>query len=143
MAATSSEDLELRAEINVTPLVDVVLVLLVIFMVVAPLLQHELPVDLPVARSARNAEPADRLVLAVEPDGALSLSGVPVTRQELSARLEQLVAGGGGRTIFLAAAASLRYGAVVEVMDLCRAAGVTSIGVLTRRTGDASPGAGG
>jgi biopolymer transport protein ExbD len=67
----------------------------------------------------------------------------PVRCRGSGAPLEQLVAGGGGRALFLAAAASLSYGAVAEVMDLCRAAGVTSIGVLTRRTGDAPPGSGG
>jgi biopolymer transport protein ExbD len=132
MSATPTENLELRAEINVTPLVDVVLVLLVIFMVVAPLLQHKLPVELPVAQTARKTQPTDRITLTIESDGGLNLAGVPVAREELSARLEELLAGAGTRVIFLAAAAGLSYGTVVEVMDRCRAAGVTTIGVLTR-----------
>jgi biopolymer transport protein TolR len=101
-------------------------------MVVAPLLQHELPVDLPVAQTAREAQPTDQITLTIAADGGLTLADITVKREELGARLEQLLAGAGTRTIFLAAAAGLSYGTVVEVMDRCRAAGVTTIGVLTR-----------
>ena len=136
MAFSTADDAELKAEINVTPLVDVVLVLLVIFMVVAPMLHHhEVPVELPVAKTARDTDAADQVTLAVADDGTLTLAGAPVSHAELGARLRELYSGRSERTIFLAAARNLAYGAVVDVLDQCREAGVTTIGILARRVG--------
>ncbi len=133
MAFSPTDDAELKAEINVTPLVDVVLVLLVIFMVVAPMLHHhEVPVELPVAETARDAD-TDQVTLAVADDGTLTLAGTSVSHAELGPRLRELYAGRVERTIFLAAARNLAFGAVVDVLDQCREAGVTTIGILARQ----------
>jgi biopolymer transport protein ExbD len=135
MAFSPTDDADLKAEINVTPLVDVVLVLLVIFMVVAPLLHHEVPVELPVSKTARDTDAADQVTLAVADDGTLTLAGASVSHAELGMRLRELYAGRVDRTIFLAAARNLTFGAVVDVLDQCREAGVTTIGILARRVG--------
>jgi len=124
----------LRCEINVTPLVDVMLVLLVIFMVVTPMLRLELPIDLPETKSGTPAEHADQVILSVDGDGALLLNGAPVVADALEATIRDLFAQRDERTIFLEADRSLPYAKVVDLMDACRAAGVSRIGVLTRKS---------
>jgi biopolymer transport protein ExbD len=121
-----------RAEINVTPLVDVVLVLLVIFMVVTPLLKQEAPIELPVTKSSQAASDARQLTLAIAADGGLTLDGEALARDRLAERLASVFAGRSDRTVFLAADKSLPYATVVEVIDACRAAGVNTIGLVTK-----------
>jgi biopolymer transport protein TolR len=121
-----------RAEINVTPLVDVVLVLLVIFMVVTPLLKEETPVELPVTRSSEAASESRQLTLAILASGELTLDGEALARDRLAERLRSVFAERADRTLFLAADRSLPYATVVEVIDACREAGVTTIGLVTQ-----------
>jgi biopolymer transport protein ExbD len=131
MAMTVSSDDELRAEINVTPLVDVVLVLLVILLLVAPMLKEELPVELPLATHADEQGGAGTPTLTVAADGSVAFEGEPVPSDDLGARLTALYAARADKTVMLAADRSLTYARVVEVMDACRAAGVERIGVVT------------
>jgi biopolymer transport protein ExbD len=126
---------ELRAELNVTPFVDVMLVLLVIFMVVAPQLTRETPVDLPAAKHARATDAGDRLILAVGADGALTLDGLAVAREELPARVREMLAGRSDGALLLEADRAVAHGVVVEVLDECRSGGVTAIGIVTRPHG--------
>jgi biopolymer transport protein TolR len=133
MAINLGEDEELKSEINVTPLVDVVLVLLVIFMVVTPLMKQEVPVELPLAESSRQTQDLSQITLSMLADGALLLNREEIPRAELTTRLAALYATRADKTIFLAADRSLLYERVVEVMDECRAAGVTTIGVITQK----------
>jgi biopolymer transport protein ExbD len=133
MAINLGEDEELKSEINVTPLVDVVLVLLVIFMVVTPLLKQEVPVELPLAKSGRQTQDLAQLTLSILADGSLLLNGEGIPREELTARLTGIYAARADKTIFLEADRHLLYDRVVEVMDECRAAGVTTIGVITKK----------
>jgi biopolymer transport protein ExbD/biopolymer transport protein TolR len=123
----------LRAEINVTPLVDVVLVLLVIFMVVTPLLRQEAPVELPISRHSQQANDTRQLTLAIGADGSLSLSGEALGRDRLAERLESIFRDRADKTLFLSADRSLAYASVVDVIDACREAGVTAIGLLTQK----------
>src|SRR5262245_7112694 len=123
---------ELRCDINVTPLVDVMLVLLVIFMVVTPLLQREVPVDLPLAVTGREAESAVQVTLTATAEGGILLDGEPVTDGALPERLRDLYATRTDHTVFLAADRGLPYSRVVDLMDVCRIAGVERIGVLTK-----------
>jgi biopolymer transport protein ExbD len=132
MTVDESPTTGLRSEINVTPLVDVMLVLLVIFMVVTPLLHQELPVDLPASRSARDVTDPGHVHLIASADGALLLNGERVAREQLGTALRGLYASRGDRTIFLQADRSLSYATVVDLMDTCREAGIDRIGVLTR-----------
>lgn len=133
MAMNLSEDDELRAEINVTPLVDVVLVLLVIFMVVTPLIKQEVPIELPLAENSKQTQDLSQLILTVLADGSLLLNRETIPREELTARLTTLYATRSDKTTFLEADRDLLYDRVVQVMDECRAAGVTTIGVLTKK----------
>ena len=126
----------LRCEINVTPLVDVMLVLLVIFMVVTPMLRLELPIDLPETKSGTAAEQADQVILTAGSDGALLLNGAPVARDALESTIRDLFAQREDRIIFLEADRALPYATVVDLMDTCRTAGVQRIGVLTRKSVD-------
>jgi biopolymer transport protein ExbD len=123
---------ELRSDINVTPLVDVMLVLLVIFMAVAPLLRLELPVDLPRAETGREADrDVRRATVTVAADGSLRLDGAPIAAAELPAALVAALGATGERSIVLEADRAAAYGAVVTVVDAARAAGVERIGVAT------------
>jgi biopolymer transport protein ExbD len=129
--ATSNE--ELKAEINVTPLVDVVLVLLIIFMVVTPLLRQEVPIELPLAANSRGAEDPAQLTVSLAADGRALLDGVEVPPGEIAARLSAIYATRPDKTIFLEADRNLPHGRVVDLMDDCRAAGIERIGVITKK----------
>jgi biopolymer transport protein ExbD len=126
-----SLDTELRAEINVTPLVDVVLVLLVILLVMTPFLKDELPVELPIAAQAKEQTTETTPTLTVAADGTVSFEGSPLASDGLADRLTSIYAERADKTVMLAADRSLSYARVVEVMDACRAAGVERIGVVT------------
>ena len=133
MAMRLGNNEELQAEINVTPLVDVVLVLLVIFMVVTPLLKQEVPIELPLAENSQSTKDLSQLTLTLAADGSTLLNGQPMLREALTTQLQMIYAERADKTIFLEADRNLSYGQVVDVMDDCRAAGVTTIGVITKR----------
>ena len=121
----------LSADINVTPLVDVVLVLLVILMVITPFLKEELPIELPIAAHARDEATNPPPELTIAADGSISFEGTPLPSGDLEARLAAMYAGRTDKTLMLAADRTLPYARVVEVMDACRGAGVERIGVVT------------
>ena len=133
MTGPTIDDGGFRAEINVTPLVDVVLVLLVIFMVVTPLLKQEAPVELPITKSSQAASDTRQLTLSIAADGALALDGEALARDRLAERLQSIFAERTDRTMFLAADKALPYATVVDVIDACRAAGITTIGLVTQK----------
>lgn len=133
MAISVSEGDELKSDINVTPLVDVMLVLLVIFMVVTPLLKQQLPVELPLAAHSREAQDTSQVTLVAAADGTLLLNDHPVAAEALDTALRDVYAARADKTIFLEADRSLPYSRVVDLMDSCRAAGVERIGVVTKK----------
>ena len=133
MAVRLGSSEELQSEINITPLVDVVLVLLVIFMVVTPLLKQEVPIELPLADNSRAAQDLTQLTLTIAADGGVLLNSQPMLREALATQLQAIYAERADKTIFLEADRNLSYGQVVDVMDDCKAAGVTAIGVVTKR----------
>jgi biopolymer transport protein TolR len=139
MAISVSNGDELKSDINVTPLVDVMLVLLVIFMVVTPLLKQQVPIELPLAEHSREAQETSQLTLIAAADGSLVLNEQPVAAEALDARLHDLYAARADKTIFLEADRNLPYSRVVDLMDSCRAAGVERIGVVTKKAPPASP----
>jgi biopolymer transport protein TolR len=122
---------KLLAEINVTPLVDVVLVLLIIFMVTAPMLQMGIDVNLPRVKSKSIDVTEEKLVLTI--NGAkeifINKNKVPVTG--LSAKLESIFANRIDREVFMRADKNVPYGFVVEVMSEVRKAGVDRLGMIT------------
>ena len=103
MAITTSEGDELKSDINVTPLVDVMLVLLVIFMVVTPLLKQRLPVELPLAEHSQEAQEASQMTLVAAADGTLFLNEQPIAAEVLDGTLRNLYAARADKTIFLEA----------------------------------------
>jgi biopolymer transport protein TolR len=122
---------KLMAEINVTPLVDVVLVLLIIFMVTAPMLQMGIDVNLPRVKSKSIDVTEEKLVLTI--NGAkeifINKNKVPVTG--LGAKLENIFANRIDREVFMRADKNVPYGFVVEVMSEVRKAGVDRLGMIT------------
>ena len=118
--------------INVTPLVDVVLVLLIIFMVIVPLLEKEMIVNLPAdTRSEATPPPAsDQIVIDLQADGKVTVAGVEVSRDRLEATIEGALAGRERRVVFFAADDEARYGDAVAVLDAARGAGAEMIGTV-------------
>jgi biopolymer transport protein TolR len=130
MAFASKGRNGLLSEINVTPFVDVMLVLLVIFMVTAPLMTQGLEVDLPTTRTvATLPKGKDHMVLTVTRDGAVFLDEYQVPEGELEGHLKRLVAD-ENKSLFLRADREVAYGRVVEVMGEIKAAGIDRLGVV-------------
>lgn len=123
-----------NADINVTPMADIMLVLLIIFMITTPLLQEGVTVNLPNARNPledKESGSSDAVVIALNRDGRLFLKKEPVTDDDLYEFLvKKYSAGEVNRTIYLRADETLNYGRVVEVVDGCRRAGVDRIGLM-------------
>ncbi|HEV2652336.1 MAG TPA: protein TolR [Rhizomicrobium sp.] len=119
------------AEINVTPFVDVMLVLLIVFMVTAPLLTAGVPVDLPKTRAQALGQDREPLSVTVKRDGSIFLQNTPVAEQELVAKLTAISANGYDQRIYVRGDKSVDYGRVMEVMGLLSAAGFTHIGLVT------------
>ncbi|WP_338666997.1 protein TolR [Pseudodesulfovibrio methanolicus] len=117
-------------EINVTPFVDVMLVLLIIFMVTAPLMTQGVEVDLPTTRTVRNLpQDSEHLVLTVRKDGRIFLDEYQVSMDELEDHLKRLVAG-QKKQLFLRADKEVPYGTVVQVMGEIKAAGIDKLGIV-------------
>ena len=126
-----SRDRRVLSEINVTPLVDVMLVLLVIFMVTAPMLQRGTDVQLPQAQHSDLKE-QNRLTLTLTREGRIFLNNDEIPRAELR---ERLVAATRGRerTVQFRGDSQVSYGLVIEVMDGMKAAGIDTVGMITER----------
>ena len=124
-------DKGLLAEINVTPLVDVMLVLLIIFMVTAPLLQQGVRVDLPKTRAAPIDAKEQKLVLTLTADGKAFIGKTEVRREDLPVVLKTNAKLQRDRELYLHADQKLPYGEVVKVMSIVKEAGVESLGMVT------------
>jgi biopolymer transport protein ExbD len=116
------DELEEVHEINVTPFIDVILVLLIIFMIAAPLATVDISVDLPSSTAQQQPRPDKPVYLTVKPDLSLALGDAAVAREQLSAALEQMTQGDKQTRIFLRADKVVPYGELMEVMNLLRAA---------------------
>ncbi len=132
MAFRLDDDADAMSDINVTPLVDVMLVLLVIFMVTAPLLHQGVEVQLPTS-SAQNLPktPEEPLVLSITRGQVYYLNETPIPRQQLKDRLQLILRNRRDKAVYLKADRNLPYGVVVETMDVLNHVGVESLGMLT------------
>jgi biopolymer transport protein TolR len=119
------------SEINVTPFVDVMLVLLIIFMVTAPMMQQGIDVDLPETTTQPLRLQDEPLILTVKADGKVFLGRVEVPEKELQAKLAAILEGLDGKEIFLRADKKAPYGMVVKALAAARAAGATKLGMVT------------
>jgi biopolymer transport protein ExbD/biopolymer transport protein TolR len=119
------------AEINITPLVDVVLVLLVIFMISAPVLQSGIEVAVPKTRTVREIT-EQRLVLTIDRDSGLFLGDTPVNIHELPQKLHQGNTDPSKQVIYLRADERVPFGAFASVMDAVKQAGITNISIVTQ-----------
>jgi biopolymer transport protein TolR len=120
------------AEINVTPLVDVMLVLLIIFMITTPMLQHELDVHLPVATGTPQVAGEEQVILTVNKQGGIYLNQTPYALETLRQQLQTLYQTRRNKDLYLRADTDVPYGKVVQVMDEVRKAGILKLGMITQ-----------
>lgn len=124
------------ADINVTPMVDIMLVLLIIFMVITPMLQKTFSVDMAKTNNPRamsDADKDDAVVLAVTRDGNVFMGTSPINLDEVTKRTKDMISGRLDKTVYVKSDARAKYGDVVKVINNVRAAGVDSLGLLTEK----------
>ena len=119
------------SEINVTPFVDVMLVLLIIFMVTAPLLQYGVEVDLPESSREPLEIPKEQVVLSIAKDRTIYVDRYKTSLSELGQKLEEIYKGRQRKEIFLQADKTVPYGFVVQTMAVIREAGIDQMGLIT------------
>jgi biopolymer transport protein TolR len=124
------------SEINITLMVDVMLVLLIVFMVAAPLMTTGVPIDLPQTSAQAMPLKAKPITVTVEPDGALSIDGEPTTLEKLVASVEALATEGRDERLYVRGDTATAYGAIMEVMGELSAAGYGRIGLVTDPRGN-------
>ncbi|HRO12295.1 TonB system transport protein ExbD [Amaricoccus sp.] len=137
----ADDDLAEVHEINVTPFIDVMLVLLIIFMIAAPLATVDVPVDLPGSTATPQPRPADPIYLTVRDDLSLVLGESAVAREALGPALGAATAGDQETRIFLRADERVAYGDLMAVMNLLRAAGYLKVALVGLEAADAPAGA--
>jgi len=124
------------SDINVTPMVDVMLVLLIIFMVITPMLQKGTSVDMVKATNTRDMQDADKedaILLAVTRDGKIYLGSSTIAPDEITTTVRDRLSGKLDKTVYVKSDARVKYGVVVTVVDNVRAAGVDSLGLLAEK----------
>jgi biopolymer transport protein ExbD/biopolymer transport protein TolR len=130
------EGSKVTAAINVTPMVDVMLVLLIIFMVITPMLQNKVQIDLAKVdnpTSMPDADKEDAIVVAITRDGGVFLGQDTVATSELGGKVREKLSDKPGKTIFIRADARAQYRAVEDAIDAVRTAGVEDVGLLTQK----------
>jgi biopolymer transport protein TolR len=137
MAMKAGGDGELNAEINVTPMVDVMLVLLIIFMITAPMMNTGVEIELPQVTAKNIEDPEGKLVLTIDASRKITLGGTPIKWEELGAKLKLNDKVQKESAIYIDAADGLQYGAVARAMAVAKNAGVAKVMLLTNPEDDA------
>ena len=140
MPAVNEDDLSLHrplADINVTPLVDVMLVLLIIFMVTAPMLAAGLHLNLPPARSAQPVSPKEPVIVSVTKEGKILLGRDEISREALVGAVRDRLGDDASRAVYIQADRDTVYGNVVSIIDLLTASGLSKVVMLVDRSKDA------
>ncbi|MBV9480894.1 MAG: biopolymer transporter ExbD [Acidobacteria bacterium] len=140
--AKREEGKKVNSNINVTPMVDVMLVLLIIFMVITPMLQKGVSVDLAKVNSPAampDADKEDALIVAVMRDGKLFFGNDRIEADQLTQKIKDRIANRVDKRVYVRADARAKYGSVVDVVDNVRAAGVDDLGLLTDQRKNANP----
>jgi len=123
----------LMSDINVTPLVDVMLVLLIIFMVTAPMLQEGMSVNVPQVKAAPLEQHEEKpVILVMDKSGEMSIEKTQLTTDKLGDELQKVFAERADKTLYLRADQSVPYGRVVEAMAIAKAAGATKLSMITK-----------
>ncbi len=122
----------LKSEINITPYIDILLVLLIIFMVVTPIHQTDLRVKVPQAPSTPAIETRpDIIVVSIGESARIAINQIPTDIEALGSRLREIYSSRVNKNMFLSASPTLPYGDVVKIIDISKAAGVGDIGLMT------------
>ncbi len=143
--AVRNEGSKINSNINVTPMVDVMLVLLIIFMVITPMLQNKVAIDMAKVDNPTpmpDADKEDAIVVAITRDGGVYLGQDRIATGELGVKVRDKLAAVPGKTIFVRADARAQFRAVEDAIDAVRTAGVDEVGLLTQKR-EAQGGAGG
>ena len=127
-----------KSDINVTPLVDVMLVLLIIVMLIAPMLQNRVQVQMPIAQNtADKPDTSDQTVVHIDSRSALFVNGLQVpTQQDAVTRLTEALERAADRTVYLKGDKDAPYSAIMSMMDALRKAGIETVGLITDRPPD-------
>jgi biopolymer transport protein ExbD len=126
----AEDTLSVVHEINVTSFIDVILVLLIIFMIAAPLATVDVAVDLPTSNAERQPRPEQPIFLTVKSDLTLALGDAPVSRSELQSALDAASKGDRAQRVFLRADKSVAYGSVMDTMNALRGAGYLKVALV-------------
>jgi biopolymer transport protein ExbD/biopolymer transport protein TolR len=121
---------------NVIPMADIMLVLLIIFMVVTPMLQKSLPVDMARVNNAHEMQDADKddaIIVAVTRDGTIFLKNTKITKEDITGQIKDMISARLDKTVYVKSDARAKYGDVVAVVDEIRSAGVDQLGLLTEQ----------
>ena len=143
MALATGTKGKMNSDINITPFIDVLLVLLVIFMITQPMLRKVLEIQVPVEeQSQATTQPSTNIVLEIKPDGSYAINTQPVDRAGLTAKFHEIYDVRPDKLLFLKIANNREYREVIEVIDVARGAGVKVFGLApptAEETGTAAP----